>query len=85
MRGSSISILCARSFGTALGLPNRNLPGRNQWLKIGCGYRIRPRVNVHTDILKLASEHCFEAFRYPALLLSFWLGIRLVFGGNHGA
>lgn len=85
MRDSSNSLLDAGSFATGLWLPNRNLPGRNQWLKMGCGYQIRRRMNVHADVRKLVTGQPFEAFRYPALLLSFWSGIRPESGGNHGA
>lgn len=84
MRDSSISLLGAGSFATGLRLPNRDLPGRNQWLKIVCACQTQPRANVDTDIPKLVREQPFEAFRYIALLLSFWSGIRLEFGGNHG-
>ena len=85
MRDSAASILGTRSFGTGLRLPNRNLPGAHQWLKMGCGDQIRRRVNGSTYIRKLISGHSVDAFRFPALLLSFWSGIRPDFGASHGA
>ena len=85
MRDSATSILGARSFGTGLRLPNRNLPGAHPWLKTGCGDQITWRVNGSTDIRKLLSGHSVDAFSFPALLLSFWSGIRPDSGGSHGA
>lgn len=85
MIGSSSSLLGAGSFATGRRLRNRDLPVRNQWLRMGCGSQIRPRANVYTDFPKLVAEQPFEPFRCIALLLSFWSGIRLEFGANHGA
>ena len=85
MKDWSVSLLGAGSFGRARRLPKRNLPGPNQWRKSGCGDQLRAQVYVDTDLRKLVREQPFEPFRYPALLLSFWSGVRREFGANHGA
>ncbi len=70
------------NFGTSLLLPNRNLLGAYQRLKLGGGYQVTHRVNVYTNIQNLLSEHYFEAFGYPALPLTFRSGIKVNFGGE---
>jgi vitamin B12 transporter len=71
-------------FGTSMLLPNRNLQDAYQLVALNARYAFSSHITGYVSVNNLLSQHYQEIIGFPALPLTFRLGLKFTFGGDHG-
>jgi vitamin B12 transporter len=71
-------------FGTSLLLPNRNLQDAYQLIDLNARYAFNSHITGYVSATNLLSQHYAEVIGFPALPLTFRVGLKFTFGGDHG-
>lgn len=71
-------------FGTTMLLPNRNLQDAYQLIALNARYAFNTHITGYVALNNLISQHYAEVTGFPALPLTFRLGLKFTFGGDHG-
>ena len=71
-------------FGTTMLLPNRNVQDAYQLIALNARYTFTSHITGYVSASNLLSQHYQEVIGYPALPLTFRVGLKFTFGGEHG-
>jgi vitamin B12 transporter len=71
-------------FGSSMLLPNRDLQDAYQLIALNARYAFSSHITGYVSVNNLLSQHYDEILGFPALPLTFRLGLKFTFGGDHG-
>ena len=71
-------------FGSSMLLPNRDLQDAYQLIALNARYAFNSHITGYVAVNNLISQHYSEVIGFPALPLTFRLGLKFTFGGDHG-
>ena len=71
-------------FGSSMLLPNRDLQDAYQLIALNARYAFSTHITGYLSVNNLLSQHYDEVIGFPALPLTFRLGLKFTFGGDHG-